>query len=54
MANDISTDLTKYMLAQPWGESAMKEALLNRGEKPDVTQERRRLFRENINNGDLS
>ena len=54
MANDISTDLTEYMLRQSWGESAMREALINKGERPDITQERLRLFRDNKDNGNLS
>ena len=54
MANDISTDLTEYMLRQSWGESAMREALINKGERPDITQERLRLFRDNKDSGTLS
>ena len=54
MANDISTDLTEYMLRQSWGESAMREALINKGERPDITQERLRLFRDNKDSGNLS
>lgn len=54
MAMTLSADLTEYMLRQTWGELAIREALIDKGERPDINQERLRLFRDNKESGNLS